>query len=77
MEILIAVVLVVTLVVAPGVVTLLKRHYALFVAGLLLPSIIWWVAAVRLARPQSWWARRFYGDRKSRRARARYSQDAF
>jgi hypothetical protein len=37
----------------------LKGKYTAAVAGMLLPPVAW-VAAVRLARPGSWWARRRY-----------------
>ncbi len=61
---------------APGVVTLLKRKYLLFAAGIIFPSIVWWVAAFLLADPESWWARRFYDDEKLAKARARYGEKA-
>ena len=27
-------------------------------------GFVWWIAAFRLARPESWWARRLYGPKK-------------
>jgi hypothetical protein len=66
------VVLSLLLLIAPLTITALKRQWALFVAGWLTVGIVWWVASLRLARPQSWWARRFYGPDKLARARARY-----
>ena len=61
------------LIVLPGAVTWLKGQRALFWAGLLLMGLVWSVAALRLARPNSWWATRFYGERKLLRARRRYA----
>jgi hypothetical protein len=60
------------LLVGPAVVTLLKGNYPAFLLGLLTLGAVWMVAAFRLARPVSWWARRFYGEQKMRRARLRY-----
>lgn len=57
----------------PAVVTWLKGQRLLFVAGLLLAGIVWLVAALRLARPGSYWARRFYGPEKLARAKQRFS----
>lgn len=45
---------------------------AAFYLGLLLLGMIWVVAACRLARPGSWWARHFYGPKKLRRAEERF-----
>lgn len=56
----------------PAVVTGLKGHVGLFVAGFLLVGVVWVIAALRLARPNSLWARRFYGPEKLGRSRARY-----
>lgn len=64
------------LVFAPLTVTALKRHWLLFVAGWLTVGVVWWIAALRLARPESWWARRFYGPEKLARARERYGPAA-
>ena len=52
------------------VVTALKRKWGSMVVGFVFTPV-WWVAAVRLGRPNSWWARRFYGDSKSARAERR------
>lgn len=60
------------LIVAPATITALKGQWALFDAGWLTLGIVWWIAALRLARPESWWARRFYEPRKLARAQARY-----
>lgn len=56
----------------PMTVTALKRHWILFAAGWLVIGSVWWIAAFRLARPDSWWARRFYDYEKLARARQRY-----
>lgn len=60
------------LLLVPATVTLLKGQRALFVIGLLFFGAVWTVAAFRLARPDSWWAHRFYDDHKLARARRRY-----
>lgn len=62
----------VCLLVVPAVVTIMKGHMALFIAGSLTVGLVWFLAAFRLARPFSPWARRFYGPEKLSRARARY-----
>ncbi len=49
---------------------LLKGKYRSALFGLFLPPIVV-VAVVRLARPGSWWARRFYGPRRHERAAQR------
>jgi hypothetical protein len=38
-------------------VTVAKGHVALFIAGLLLLGLVWLIAAPRLAKPNSPWAR--------------------
>jgi hypothetical protein len=62
----------VVLIFGPLIVTALKRHWLLFVAGWLTIGLVWWIASLRLARPDSWWARRFYGPDKLARAQERY-----
>ena len=62
----------VVLIVAPATITALKGQWLLFAAGWLTVGIVWWIASLRLARPESWWARRFYGTDKLSRAEARY-----
>lgn len=51
----------------------LKGRYALSIVGLFVlfgvPAIL---AGTRLARPDSWWARRFYDDDQLARAAHRY-----
>lgn len=60
------------LLVMPGTITLLKGQRLLFFGGLLFGGIVWWITAFRLGRPDSWWARRFYGTEKLARAQRRY-----
>jgi hypothetical protein len=55
-----------------GGITVAKGHVALFVAGLLSTGLIWLIAAPRLAKPNSPWARRFYGAETLERSRRRY-----
>jgi hypothetical protein len=62
----------IVLVIGPLTVTALKGQWALFFAGWLTVGVVWWIAALRLARPGSWWARRLYGPDKFARAQARY-----
>jgi hypothetical protein len=56
----------------PAGITWSKGQRAAFVLGFLLLGMVWIVAACRLARPSSWWAQRFYGPEKLRRAEERY-----
>ena len=65
----------VVLIIGPLVVTALKRQWLLFAAGWLTIGLVWWIAALRLARPDSWWARRFYAPDKLARAQRRYGAD--
>lgn len=66
----------VVLIVAPATVTALKGQWALFGAGWLTLGMVWWIAALRLARPGSWWSRRLYGPDKLARAQSRYGPTA-
>lgn len=61
-----------SLFIVPPVITVLKRQWLLFAAGWLTVGVVWWIAPLRLGRPESWWARRFYGEEKLARARERY-----
>jgi len=47
-----------------GAITLLKGHGAKALLGFLLSGLpwVWW--SIRLARPDSWWATRFYDEAK-------------
>jgi len=60
------------LIVAPATITALKGQWLLFAAGWITLGLVWWIAALRLGRPGSWWARRFYGPDKLTRAESRY-----
>ncbi|MET9673702.1 hypothetical protein ABZY68_11495 [Streptomyces sp. NPDC006482] len=51
-------------------VALVKGKFRMAVFGVLVPFVAIF-GAVRLARPGSWWARRFYGRRHKARARSR------
>jgi hypothetical protein len=66
----------VVVIVAPLTVTALKGQWVLFIAGWLTLGMVWWIAACRLARPESWWARHLYGEDKLARARSRYGEVA-
>jgi hypothetical protein len=55
----------VVLIIGPATVTAVKGQWPLFDAGFNT------VAAFRLARPESWWARHLYGPKKLARAEAR------
>jgi len=62
----------IVLIVAPATITALKGQWGLFAAGWITLGMVWWIAAPRLAHPESWWANRFYGPDKLARAHARY-----
>jgi hypothetical protein len=62
----------IVVVIVPAAVTWSKGQRLVFALGFLLPGIVWIVAALRLAHPSSWWARRFYGPRKMQRAKDRF-----
>ena len=64
----------VVLIIGPATVTALKGQWRLFDAGFNTLGFVWWITAFRLARPESWWARRLYGPRKMARAEARYPE---
>ena len=57
----------------PGAVTLLKGRSGMFAIGLLLAGgLVWMIVALRLAKPDSYWARWFYDEHKVARGRERY-----
>lgn len=56
----------------PAGITWSKGQRAAFWLGFLLLGMIWIVAACRLAKPSSWWARRFYDVKKVERAEERF-----
>jgi hypothetical protein len=66
----------VVLIVAPATITVLKGQWALFAAGWITIGIVWWIAALRLGRPASWWAGHLYGPGKLARAESRYGATA-
>jgi hypothetical protein len=73
----VTIVLTAVVVLAIAIVAVLKGKYVLGVAGVLVP-IVGVVAAIRLAKPDSPWARRRYapGSRKFARATERYERHA-
>lgn len=58
----------------PGLVTAMKGQWLFLVVGVLAGGLVWLIVAFRLARPGSFWARRFYDETKLRRAQARYGR---
>jgi hypothetical protein len=60
----------------PAGITWSKGQRAAFFLGFLLLGMIWVIAACRLARPSSWWARRFYASEKMQRAEERFGSVA-
>jgi hypothetical protein len=64
----------VVLLIGPATVTAVKGQWPLFDAGFNTVSFVWWIAAFRLARPESWWARHLYSSKKLARAEARYPE---
>jgi hypothetical protein len=65
----VAVVVVVVVHLGFAVVSALKGKYTSAIVGMVVPPVIW-VAAIRVARPGSYWARRRYADDSPRLARA-------
>ena len=57
--------------IAAGVVTALKGKPWLLVFGLLV-GLCWLCGSLRLAKPQSWWARRFYDSTKMNESKLRF-----
>jgi hypothetical protein len=66
------IVLMLGLIYGTAAVTVAKGRVALFVVGLLTLGLVWLIAAPRLAKPNSPWAKRFYGPEKLERSRRRY-----
>lgn len=54
-----------------AVVTGLKGKSGMVLAGVVFHPC-WWIGALRLGKPDSWWARKFYGDDKLAAARERF-----
>jgi hypothetical protein len=74
-RLLVLMILIVTVGIPAGI-TWTKGRRVAFILGFLLFGMIWIVAACRLARPSSWWARRFYGPEKMQRALNRFGPEA-
>jgi hypothetical protein len=68
--------LILLLVWGPSVVAILKRHYIWGAVGLLVFAPIGWIGALLLAKPESWWARKRYGDAKRAKAIEKYGDPA-
>jgi hypothetical protein len=68
----IVVLILLCLCVASAVVTALKGKPWLLLLGLLV-GWCWIFGSLRLAKPQSWWARRFYDSTKLNESRARFN----
>lgn len=62
------------LVTAFAVIAALKGKPFLVLAGLVLTPVLWVVGTARLAKPNSYWARRFYTDAKIERAERRFPE---
>ena len=47
-------------------INILKGKFGFAFAGIIgVLNFLWWIGAIRLAKPNSWWARRYYvGDRE-------------
>ena len=61
------------IIILAAVIACLKGRWALAIAGfVVLAGIPAMIAAVRLARVDSWWAKRFYGEDKLRRSAERF-----
>jgi hypothetical protein len=69
--------LVIVLFLGPVTVSEMKGHDWLVGFGWLTFGITWWIGALKLARPESWWARHLYGPRKMTRAEDRYEENPF
>ena len=67
--------LVVVLFFGPVTIAEMKGNSILVGAGWFTLGITWWIAAFRLAKPESWWASHFYGPHKLARAEARWGED--
>jgi hypothetical protein len=61
-------------VLTPLVITAMKGQWVLLIAGFVTVGLVWFIAACRLAKPGSYWARRFYDPEKLARSRARYGE---
>jgi hypothetical protein len=61
-----------SLLLGPAIVLWLKGRSDLVLIGLCTLGLVWLVGLTRIAKPDSRWARRFYGPDKLAKARARY-----
>jgi hypothetical protein len=75
-----AIVAIAVYVVSLFTINVLKGKLGFAFAGLIgVLNVLWWIGAIRLAKPTSWWARRYYvGDRadKLEQAIARHGDPA-
>jgi hypothetical protein len=71
-ERLLVLVILIVVVGIPAGISWCKGQRAAFFLGFFLLGMVWVIAACRLARPSSWWARRFYGPEKMQRALRRF-----
>ena len=60
----------------PIVICILKRKIIMAIISLVTTGIVAIVGASRLAKPNSWWARRYYDPDKLERARQRFPDSA-
>lgn len=74
-ERLVVMVVLIAVIGVPAGITWSKGQRAAFFLGFPLLGMVWVVAACRLARPSSWWARRFYGPEKMQRALNRFGSE--
>ncbi|HEY7794640.1 MAG TPA: hypothetical protein VIA10_11600 [Gaiellaceae bacterium] len=66
------IVVLVVLHIAAAVVTALKGKPWFLLLGLVI-TWFWVFGSLRLAKPESWWSRRFYGGEKLQLSRVRFS----
>jgi hypothetical protein len=64
----IAIVLIAVYAVSFFTINSLKGKFGFAFAGIIgVLNFLWWIGAIRLAKPNSWWARRYYvGDREGK-----------
>jgi hypothetical protein len=58
-----------------AIVCALKGKWAFFFLSILLWPVVPVIGAIRIAKPTSWWARRYYDTEKRRQARERFPYD--
>jgi hypothetical protein len=59
-----------------GMVTALKGRWLWFAFGFLVAGLAWPLTALAIARPDSAWARSFYGPPKMARSRAKFPRQS-